>query len=95
MWGSEKPEELFQNSRASQKVNAATAAAALLKRTVYTPSCCLFWAPQKEQFRIQFNKMQQWLKLQLQADLENNVSQQDGPLPYKHNAVRLYLGKDF
>jgi hypothetical protein len=24
-----------------------------------------------------------------------NVSQQDGPLPYKHNAERLYLGKDF
>jgi len=71
------------------------AAAALLKQTVYRPSRYLFRAPQKKQFRIQFNKMQQWLKLQLQADLENNVSQQDGPLPYKQNAVRLYLSKDF
>jgi hypothetical protein len=97
MRGSEKSDETFQHSRASQKVNAATAAAAvrLLKQTVYTASCYLFWALQKQQFRIQFNKMQQWLKLQLQADLENNVSQQDGPLPFKHNAMRLYLGKDF
>jgi hypothetical protein len=73
-------------------VNAATA---LLKQTVYRPSRYLFRAPHKQQFRIQFNKMQQWLKLQLQANLEKNVSQQDGPLPYKQNAVWLYPSKDF
>jgi hypothetical protein len=39
--------------------------------------------------------MQQWLKLKMQADLQNNVAQQDGPLPYKHNAVTLYLDKNF
>lgn len=84
----------MSTQQASQKVNTA-AAATLLKWTVYRPSRSLLCAPQKEQFRIQLNKMQQWLKLQVQTDLENNVSQRDGPLAYKHNAVRLYLGKDF
>lgn len=76
-------------------MNATVATAAFLIQKVHRPSHYLFSAPQKEQFGIQPNKMQQWLKLKMQADLENNVAQQDGPLPYKHNTATLYLGKNF
>jgi hypothetical protein len=92
MWGSEKPEESFQHSRASQKVNAA--AAALLKQTVYRPSRSLL-STTKRAIQDSVQQHSILVKVTTAGRLENNVSQQDGPLPNNHNATRLYLGQDF